>query len=41
MTQETTKPCIEITEEDVQCLLDNCCDNCKDLLLKLGIVKKD
>ncbi|MFX0117165.1 MAG: hypothetical protein ACFFB3_21650 [Candidatus Hodarchaeota archaeon] len=41
MTQEKMTPCVEITEEEIQCLREECCDKCKSVLIKLGIIQKE
>ncbi|MHA1166552.1 MAG: hypothetical protein ACTSP4_15295 [Candidatus Hodarchaeales archaeon] len=32
--------CIEITEEDIKCLKESCCEECRETLVKLGIIKE-
>ncbi|MFW9992143.1 MAG: hypothetical protein ACFFD4_08765 [Candidatus Odinarchaeota archaeon] len=32
--------CIEVTDELIKCLKESCCEDCREVLAKLGIIKE-
>ncbi|MHA2297490.1 MAG: hypothetical protein ACXAEU_23160 [Candidatus Hodarchaeales archaeon] len=38
--KKTENNCIEVTEEDIKCLKESCCEDCRGLLMKMGIIKE-